>query len=51
MEINNCKLITDENYPILLKEINKDAPKQLYYKGSWDKNIFQITKILFNNFL
>ena len=27
--------IEDEKYPKLLKEIGKDAPKQLYYKGNW----------------
>ncbi|MEK7503613.1 MAG: DNA-processing protein DprA [Patescibacteria group bacterium] len=27
--------IQDKNYPKLLKEIGKDAPKQLYYKGNW----------------
>lgn len=30
----------DENYPKLLRQ-TKDAPKQLYYKGEWDKNIFE----------
>ncbi len=28
------------NYPKLLKKI-KDAPKQLYYKGNWDNEIFE----------
>ena len=28
------------NYPRLLKQIS-DAPKQLYYKGSWDDQIFE----------
>ena len=30
----------DPEYPKLLKE-TKGAPKQLYYKGSWDKEIFK----------
>lgn len=28
--------IEENEYPKLLKEIGKDAPKQLYYKGNWD---------------
>lgn len=31
----------DINYPKLLKEIGKETPKQLYYRGSWDKKIFE----------
>jgi len=27
--------IEDKEYPKLLKEIGKDAPKKLYYKGNW----------------
>ena len=27
--------INDPRYPKLLKQIGKDAPKQLYYKGNW----------------
>jgi len=34
MKTVNCKLITDSEYPKLLKEI-KGGPKQLYYKGDW----------------
>ncbi len=30
----------DPQYPKLLKKIN-DPPKQLYYKGNWDKKIFE----------
>jgi len=30
----------DKEYPALLKQI-KSAPKQLYYKGKWDKDIFK----------
>ena len=26
----------DEEYPELLRQVGKDAPKQLYYKGNWD---------------
>lgn len=33
--------IDDKRYPALLKELGKDAPKQLYYKGNWDENIFE----------
>ena len=33
--------LNDKNYPSLLKSIGKDAPKQLYYKGNWDENIFE----------
>lgn len=32
--------IKENEYPKLLKEI-KDAPKQLYYKGNWDKAVFE----------
>ena len=31
----------DSNYPKLLKEIGKEAPKALYYKGVLDDNIFK----------
>lgn len=31
----------DKNYPKLLEKIGNDAPKQLYYKGNWDKQIFK----------
>lgn len=41
MKFENCKLIIDKEYPKLLKEIGKDAPKQLYYKGKWDGEIFE----------
>jgi len=33
--------IQENEYPKLLKEIGKDIPKQLYYKGSWDTEIFE----------
>lgn len=32
--------INDSKYPKLLKQIN-DPPKQLYYRGNWDKDIFE----------
>lgn len=37
-----CQVVIKGNkkYPKLLKKIGKDAPKQLYYKGSFDKEIF-----------
>lgn len=31
----------DEKYPKLLKKIGKSAPKKLYYKGAWDREIFE----------
>lgn len=37
----NIVKIDDKNYPELLKEIGKDAPKQLYYKGNFNKDIFK----------
>jgi len=37
----NIVNLQDKKYPELLKKIGKTAPKQLYYKGSWDKDIFQ----------
>jgi len=37
----NAVNLQDKKYPELLKKIGKTAPKQLYYKGSWDKDIFQ----------
>jgi len=33
--------IEDKSYPKLLKEIGKDAPKKLYYKGEYDQKIFE----------
>ena len=39
--MNNIITIQDKKYPKLLKEIGKDAPKQLYYKGNWDEEIFE----------
>lgn len=33
--------IKDKRYPKLLKQIGKDAPKVLYYKGAWDNDIFK----------
>ncbi len=42
-KIENMNTISIENkkYPKLLKKIGKNAPKQLYYKGSWDDEIFK----------
>jgi len=40
----NSKLkieISDSRYPKLLKELGRDAPKQLYYRGNWDENILE----------
>lgn len=39
MEGKNIE-IKDKEYPKSLKEIGKEAPKKLYYKGEWDKEIF-----------
>jgi len=30
----------DKEYPSLLKKIDKEAPKQIYFKGEYDKSIF-----------
>jgi len=37
----NVIKIESSNYPRLLKAINKDAPKQLYYKGNYNESIFE----------
>ena len=42
----NCVEIDDNNYPKALKEalkhlIYSQGPKRLYYKGSWDEDIFK----------
>lgn len=39
--MENIVPIADPRYPQLLKELGKDAPKQLYYKGSWSDDIFE----------
>ena len=39
--MDNVITINDQRYPVSLKAIGKDAPKQLYYRGSWDENIFE----------
>lgn len=39
--MQNSIPITDSRYPRLLKELGKDAPKQIYYKGNWDDEIFE----------
>ena len=33
--------IKDDGYPKLLREIGKEAPKRLYYKGNWNEDIFE----------
>ncbi len=38
---NNVVYKDDKEYPKLLKGTKGQAPKQLYYKGKYDKNIFQ----------
>ncbi len=35
----------DKEYPELLRQIGKDAPKQLYYKGNWDNKRSSYSKI------
>lgn len=42
-KIKNMNVITLQStkYPGLLKKIGKAAPKQLYYKGGWHKDIFE----------
>ena len=34
-------VIKDKKYPKLLKNIGKEAPKQLFYKGEWDEDLFE----------
>ena len=34
--MNNVITINDKDYPKLLKEIGKEAPKQIYWKGNWN---------------
>ena len=38
--MDNVVYQDDKEYPELLKEI-KGAPKQIYYKGQWDKTLFE----------
>ncbi len=33
--------IKDNGYPKLLREIGKEAPEKLYYKGDWSEDIFE----------
>ena len=35
--MNNVVYKDDREYPELLRQIGKDAPKQLYYKGNWNR--------------
>jgi len=39
--MNGIIKIDDSKYPRLLKSIGKNAPKQLYYKGEWQDDIFE----------
>lgn len=39
--MHNIITINDPRYPKLLKQIGKDTPKQLYYRGNWDEKIFE----------
>ncbi|MFH1657336.1 MAG: DNA-processing protein DprA [bacterium] len=39
--MNKVINIQDKEYPRLLKEAVKDAPKKLYYKGTWSSEIFE----------
>lgn len=38
--MRNPITVEQEKYPALLREIGKDAPKQLYYKGKWNPELF-----------
>ena len=37
----NIVKLDDNNYPELLKKIGKSAPKQLYYNGEWEDDLFE----------
>lgn len=37
----NVVSLQDKKYPELLKKIGKPAPKQLFYKGVWEEEIFK----------
>lgn len=39
--MNGVIKVEDKKYPKLLRKIGKEAPKQLYYKGSWSDEIFE----------
>jgi DNA processing protein len=41
MEGENIINIQDERYPKLLRQIGREAPKQLYYKEEWYPEIFE----------
>lgn len=47
----NIVSIEDSKYPKLLKEIGKDTPKQLYYKGNWPFDTAQGKNNIFENCL
>lgn len=38
---NNVVKINDKGYPKLLRKLGKEAPKQLYYKGEWNNDLFE----------
>jgi len=40
-DMENVIAKDDPEYPELLRQIGKEAPKQLYYKGNWEKAIFE----------
>jgi len=37
----NVVTIKDKKYPVLLRKTGNSAPKQLYYKGMWNAEIFE----------
>ncbi len=39
--MENKITLNDARYPKALKVLGRDAPKQLYYKGNWDSDIFE----------
>ncbi|MDO8486516.1 MAG: DNA-processing protein DprA [Candidatus Staskawiczbacteria bacterium] len=39
--ISQIITIKDKKYPKLLKDIGKEAPEKIYYKGDWDEDIFK----------
>ena len=49
--MQNLIPISDSRYPKLLKELGKDAPKQLYYKGKWPFDTAQGKDDIFENCL
>ncbi len=39
--INSVIYKDDKEYPKLLKQVGKEAPKQIYYKGEYNTSIFE----------